>query len=124
MGVASRHNSSYTHQVGQRHSLGVTELHLAGSRLQSMLTLILTLTADNGGRTLMSEIHTTHHDTPKLLSWARSGAVATTQNGFIMASLAWVRIPLWDSFRKKVDLTLTLTLAGSRLQSMQNKLQE
>ena len=59
----------------------------------------------------MSETHTPHHDAPKISSWAQSGTVSKPQTGYIVASLAWVGIPLCDSFLQKLDLTLTtLTL--------------
>ena len=75
----------------------------------------------------MSETHTPHHDAPKISSWARSSVVRNTQIGYIVASLAWVRIesqyrtrfsklrsnPTSNPNRidaQKIVLTLTLTL--------------
>ena len=48
----------------------------------------------------MSETHTTH---PRFtdLSWARSGALAKPRTGYIVASLAWVRVPFWAVVSKK-----------------------
>ena len=88
---------------------------LVSQKLDLALTLTLTLmqaiTADDGGRTLMSETHTTHHDAPRFLSWAWSSAVAKPQTGYIVASLAWVRVPLWALVsRGKIDVTPTVTL--------------
>ena len=38
----------------------------------------------------MTETHTTHHNTPTILSWARSGAVTKPQTGYIVASVVCV----------------------------------
>ena len=91
-------------------------LSLAGSHMNTdtkmqFITIWLrcTTAADDGGCTLMSETHTTHHDAPDILSWARSGIVANTQTGYIVASLAWVGVPLRDSFLKEPYITLSPT---------------
>ena len=73
-------------------------------------------TYHHGGHTLMSKTqHTTMR--PRVLSWARSGVVANTQTGYIVASLAWVQFPqqginscYGTRFSKTLDLTLTVTL--------------
>ena len=53
---------------------------------------IIAYLTDQSQQTMADETHKTHRDAPKILSWARSGAVAKLQTGYIMASLAWVRI--------------------------------
>ena len=50
---------------------------------------------------------------PRGLSWARSDAVGKPQTGYIVASLAWVRILLCDTPEMGLTATLTVTVTAT-----------
>ena len=63
---------------------------------------------------------TRHIPNPDPNPWARVWCSGKPQTGSIVASLAWVRVPLWALVSKKTRSNLTLTLILSRILKMQS----